>query len=342
MKVKMILPALTEAKSPFWRPIKYSLFPPLGLATLAGYLGDEDEVVLQDEHVETLDLDDEPDLAVIQVYIFLDDHLFGNPRFAAALFDGMKGMGRLWQAAGTVKSVLAPDLLEKAVECGLRSLFVGFETLNPANLREQHKYQNLNRDYTEAIRRLHGVGVMVNGSFVFGMDDDDESVFDRTVEWAIEQGIETATFHILTPYPGTALYQRMVAQGRMTGDDWELFDTRHVVFRPAKISADTLEAGYWRAYREFYRWSSIFKGAWTKEDWPGRLRHIGYAGGWKKFEPLWDWVIRAKRAGSMLPMLETILSGFGCHPAQEFAGSSPRDNHDAGASAAMSRSATIY
>src|SRR6266508_1452525 len=69
MKVKMILPALTEAKSPFWRPIKYSLFPPLGLATLAGYLNDDDDVRLQDEHVETLDLDDEPDLVVIQVYI---------------------------------------------------------------------------------------------------------------------------------------------------------------------------------------------------------------------------------------------------------------------------------
>ena len=69
MKVKMILPALTEATSPFWRPIKYSLFPPLGLATLAGYLGDDDDVEIQDEHVEPLDLDDAPDLVVIQVYI---------------------------------------------------------------------------------------------------------------------------------------------------------------------------------------------------------------------------------------------------------------------------------
>ena len=224
-------------------------------------------------------------------------------------------MGRLWQAAGTVKSVLAPNLLEKAVECGLRSLFVGFETLNPANLREQHKYQNLNRDYTAAVKRLHSLGVMINGSFVFGMDDDDDSDFDRTVEWAIEQGIETATFHILTPYPGTALYQRMVAQGRMISDDWDLFDTRHVVFRPAKMSAESLEVGYWRAYHDFYRWGSIFKGAWTKDHLLGRLRHIGYAGGWKKFEPLWDWVIRAKRAGSMLPALETILSGFGKHSA---------------------------
>ena len=456
MKVKMILPALTEAKSPFWRPIKYSLFPPLGLASLAGYLNENDEVTLQDEHVETLDLNDEPDLVVLQVYItsakrayeiadhyrvrgsyvvlgglhvtslpeeaadhadsiflgpgedtwpeflkdfrsghpkklyrsqirtllgapkirrdlikrqlylvpnsivvsrgcphscdfcykeaffeggksfytqtvddalieierlpgrhlyFLDDHLFGNPRFAAALFDGMKGMGRLWQAAGTVKSILEPSLLEKAVDCGLRSLFVGFETLNPTNLRQQNKYQNLNRNYTAAIRRLHNLGVMVNGSFVFGMDDDDESVFTHTVEWAIEQSIETATFHILTPYPGTALYQRMEAQGRMTSNNWDLFDTRHTVFRPARISAEALEKGYWRAYQDFYRWSSIGRSAWKKPDWYGRLRHLAYAGGWKKFEPLWDWIIRAKRVDALLPALETILSGFGNHSA---------------------------
>ena len=452
MKVKMILPALTEAKSPFFRPIKYSLFPPLGLATLAAYLDEEDQIEIRDEHVETLQLDDEPDLVVIHVYItsayraytladhyrqrgayvvlgglhvtslpeeaaahadtiflgpgedtwpaflrdyrqgrplkrydspvrtllglppirrdlikrhlylvpnsivvsrgcphkcdfcykeaffkggkgfytqtvddalaeierlpgrhlyFLDDHLFGNVPFAAALFDGMAGMGRLWQAAGTVQSVLRPGLLEKAVAAGLRSLFVGFETLNPANLRAQQKYQNLNRDYGAAIRRLHDLGVMVNCSFVFGMDEDDESVFGRTVEWAISQGIETATFHILTPYPGTVLYEHMAAQKRLLHSNWDLYDTRHVVHRPANMTAETLEAGYWQAYRDFYRWGSIVRGAWHKPTWHGRLRHAAYAGGWKKFEPMWDWVIRLRRAGNLLPLLEQILSGFG-------------------------------
>src|SRR6185295_4257083 len=314
MKVKLILPALTEATSPLFRPIKYSLFPPLGLATLAAYLDPDDEVQIVDEHVERLTLDDAPDLVVIQVYItsafrsyaiadhyrrrgvyvvlgglhvtslpdeaaqhadtiflgpgedtwprflkdyragqparryesrirtlagmprirrdlikrhlylvpnsivvsrgcpyvcdfcykeaffkggrsfytqavdaalaeidrlpgrhlyFLDDHLFGNRQFASALFDGMRGMQRLWQAAGTVNSVLQPDLLEKAVESGLRSLFVGFETTNISNLREQRKTQNMNRSYTDAVQRLHDLGVMINGSFVFGMDADD-------------------------------------------------------------------------------------------------------------------------------------------------------------------------
>jgi radical SAM superfamily enzyme YgiQ (UPF0313 family) len=452
MKVKLVLPALTEATSPFFRPIKYSLFPPLGLATLAAYLDPHDDVEIQDEHVEPLRLDDEPDLVVIQVYItsanrayaiadhyrrkgahvalgglhvtslpdeaaqhadsiflgpgedtwprflndfkrgepgrvyrselrtlaglppirrdlikrhlylvpnsivvsrgcphvcdfcykeaffeggksfytqsvdaalaeidrlpgrhlyFLDDHLFGDRRFAAALFDGMRGMGRLWQAAGTVNAVLLPKLLERAVDAGLRSLFVGFETLTHQNLVEQHKFQNLRRDYATAVRRLHDLGVMINGSFVFGMDGDDLSVFHRTVEWAIEQGIETATFHILTPYPGTALYARMAAQGRLTTSEWDLYDTRHAVFRPAQMSAEALEEGYRRAYRDFYRWRALFRSASAHDTLTGSLRHLAYAAGWKKFEPLWDLVIRAKRAGAMLPLLETILSEFG-------------------------------
>src|SRR5215470_2278353 len=426
MKVKLILPALTEALSPYFRPIKYSLFPPLGLATLAGYLDGDDEVTLQDEHVERLLLDDDPDLVVIQVYItsasrayaladhyrargsyvalgglhvtslpdeaaahadsiflgpgedtwpvflehlrrdcpqaryvstertlvgippirrdlikrhrylvpnsvvvsrgcphhcdfcykdaffeggrsfytqtvdaalaeidrlpgrhvyFLDDHLFGNRRFAGALFDGMAGMGRLWQAAGTVNSVLAPGLLERAVAAGLRSLFVGFETVNGANLAAQRKRQNVGRDYGAVVRRLHDAGVMVNASFVFGMDDDGPDVFDRTVDWAVSQGIETATFHIMTPYPGTALYSRMAAAGRMRHRDWDLYDTRHVVFDPAGMTDEQLESGYWRAYRDFYRWSNIWRGASTKDDLGDRLRHLAYAGGWKKIEP---------------------------------------------------------
>ena len=448
----MILPALTEATSPFFRPIKYSLFPPLGLATLAGYLDPDDEIDLQDEHVEALTLDDAPELVVIQVYItsayhayeladhyrargayvvlgglhvtslpdeaahyadtiflgpgedtwpqflrdfrdghparryaskvrtllglprirrdlikrhlylvpnsivvsrgcphtcdfcykeaffeggasfytqtvdaalaeierlpgrhlyFLDDHLLGNRRFAAALFDGMRGMGRLWQAASTVKSVLEPDLLEKAVAAGLRSLFVGFETLSESNLREQGKRQNLGRDYRAAIRRLHDLGVMVNGSFVFGMDGDDASVFDRTVDWAVKQGIETATFHILTPYPGTALYQRMAAQGRLLHSEWNRYDTRQVVFRPARLLPDELERGYWRAYRRFYEWRAIIRSAATKRTVMPAIRHAAYAAGWKKFEPMWNWIIRTKRVAHMLPLLENVLSCFG-------------------------------
>jgi radical SAM superfamily enzyme YgiQ (UPF0313 family) len=240
---------------------------------------------------------------------FLDDNLFGSPRFAEALFDGMRGMGRVWQAAATVGGVLQPGLLEQAAVSGLRSLFVGFETLSAANLAAQGKRHNLGQDYTTAIRRLHDQGVMINASFVFGMDDDDASVFHRTVEWAVAQGIETATFHILTPYPGTVLYNRMVTAGRILTHNWNRFDTRHAVFQPARMTPAQVEAGYWDAYRQFYAWPAIFQSAWVQAGLAERLRHLAYVGGWKKCDLLWDLVIRAKRMAGFLPLLETVLTG---------------------------------
>jgi radical SAM superfamily enzyme YgiQ (UPF0313 family) len=182
--------------------------------------------------------------------------------------------------------------------------------MNVTNLRGQHKIQNVDCDYDRAIRRLHDLGVMVNASFVFGMDDDNEDVFTRTVDWALARGIETATFHILTPYPGTRLYARMEQQKRLLHHDWDLYDTRHCVFRPTRLSPEKLEAGYWRAYENFYRWGSILSAAATKESWQGRMRHLAYAAGWKKLEPMWDFIIRAKQVARMLPWLERILAGF--------------------------------
>jgi len=453
MRVKMILPALTEAVSPFFRPIKYSLFPPLGLATLAAYLDAEDEIDLQDEHVEKLNLDDFPDLVVIQVYItsarrayaladhyrargahvclgglhvtslpdeaaphadtlflgpgedswpqfltdfksgttrsiyvapaqrtlhgvppirrdlikrgrymvpnsivvtrgcphrcdfcykeaffeggnsfyvqrvdealaeierlpgrhlyFLDDHLLGDAKFATMLFDGMRGMGRLFQGAATVNSLLKPGLLERAATAGLRSIFVGLETLDEGNLRQSKKTQNINRDYAAAVRRARDTGIMVNGSFVFGMDGDGPDVFERTVDWAVHNGIETSTFHVMTPYPGTGLFQRIEAEGRLLHRDWDRYDTRHAVFQPASMTPDQLERGYWRAYKEFYQWKNIFRGAATKPDLRGKLRHVSYSAGWKKFEGLWNLLIRTRQVAHALPVLEGVLANFG-------------------------------
>jgi radical SAM superfamily enzyme YgiQ (UPF0313 family) len=453
LRVKFILPALTEATSPYWRPIKYSLFPPLGLATLAAYLRPEDHAVVVDEHVERAASPDDAsrlDLVVIQVYItsarrsyaladayrakgvfvalgglhvtslpdeaalhadavflgpgeqtfptflgdfragrplrryastsgrtldrvppirrdlirrrsylvpnsivvtrgcpqhcdfcykdaffeggrsfytqrvddalaeidrlpgrhlyFLDDHLFGDRRFATALFEGMRGMGRLFQGAATVDSILRDDLVEKAAEAGLRSLFVGFETLAPANLVGSNKRQNLGRDYAAVTKRLHDLGIMINGSFVFGMDEDDGHVFRRTVNWAIDHGITTATFHIQTPYPGTRLFARADAHGRILTRDWDLYDTRHVVYQPARLTPEELKRGYDWAYREFYRWSSIARASLSHDSVKHQAKHFFYAAGWKKFEPLWDMMIRAKQLRAMTPLLEGVLS----------------------------------
>ena len=138
---------------------------------------------------------------------------------------------------------------------------------------------------------------MINGSFVFGMDDDDETVFQRTVDWAIEHGLTTTTFHIQTPYPGTRLFARMEAAGRILTRDWDLYDTRHVIYRPARLTPDALKHGYDNAYRDFYRWSSIARGSLSHDSMKHQAKHFFYAAGWKKFEPLWDYVIRAQAAG---------------------------------------------
>jgi radical SAM superfamily enzyme YgiQ (UPF0313 family) len=239
---------------------------------------------------------------------FLDDHLLGDRRFAEALFEGMKGMRRLFQGAATVDSILRGDTIERAAEAGLRSIFVGFETLAPENLRQCNKRQNLGRDYKAVTDRLHSLGIMINGSFVFGMDDDGDDVFRRTVDWAVEHGITTATFHIQTPYPGTQLYARMLREGRIVTGDWNLYDTRHVVYRPARLKPETLKQGYDWAYREFYRWPSILRGSLRHGTVKHQAKHFFYAVGWKKFEPLWDWVIRTRQLSRMTPLLEAVLS----------------------------------
>ncbi|RYE58345.1 MAG: B12-binding domain-containing radical SAM protein [Sphingobacteriales bacterium] len=449
MKIKMILPALIEAKGPFWRPIKYSLFPPLGLATLAAYCDPDDEIELIDEHVELLNTDDTPDLVIIQVYItnafrayaiadhyrrkgsyvclgglhvtslpvealphadsifigpgedtfplflkdfhngqaqkiyrnkvrdisnvppvrrdlikrhlyfvpnsivvtrgcphhcdfcykdaffdggrsfytqridaalseidrlpgrhlyFLDDHLLGNEKFASGLFSGLKGMNRVFQGASTVDAILRGNLIEKAADAGLRSVFIGFETLSQSNLSMSNKKQNLGKDYNLAIQRLHSLGIMINGSFVFGLDDDDKDVFKRTVDWAVSQGITTSTYHILTPYPGTRLFQQMETENRILHYDWDRYDTRQVVYKTRGLTAEELKMGYDWAYKAFYSWSNITRASLQHDYVKHKLKHFAYAAGWKKFEPVWNFMIKTQLLNRTLPTLEAILS----------------------------------
>ena len=449
MYVKFILPALTEAKSKYWRPIKYSLFPPLGLALLAGYLTNEDNIRIIDEHVDRLTLDDRPDLVAIEVYVtsayrayeiadyyrklgvyvvmgglhvtalpnealqhadtivcgpaeeawprflndfragraqriyysitrtlnnlpklrrdlinrrkylvpnsivvsrgcphncdfcykesffkggtffytcnidrvlaeietlpgrhlfFLDDNIFGNRSFAYDLFRQMRSLKRIWQGAATLKAVLDEELLDCAVESGLRSLFVGFETLNEKSLTAHNKNHNRINEYERAVKMLHERSVMINASFVFGMEGDDKSVFNTTVDWAIRQGMETSTFHILTPHPGTRLYDRYIRQNRIISQNWDLYDTRHAVFQHPVLSTVQLEEGYWQAYRQFYRFSSILRSSTHNPGLVNKLRHFIYTTAWKKMEWLWPIIIHIQRLDLATPLLESVLN----------------------------------
>jgi radical SAM superfamily enzyme YgiQ (UPF0313 family) len=184
---------------------------------------------------------------------------------------------------------------------------VGFETFSPKNLKLSNKSQNLQRNYNEAIKRLHQLGIMVNGSFVFGLDYDDEDVFRKTVDWGVENAITTSTYHILTPYPGTRLFARMDAEGRILTRDWSRYDTRTVVYQTRGLTAEQLETGYEWAYREFYSWRNIFKACSHDTTLKQKLSHLMYTGGWKKLEPMWKLLTNAGLLNQMLPLLETIL-----------------------------------
>jgi radical SAM superfamily enzyme YgiQ (UPF0313 family) len=220
----------------------------------------------------------------------------------------MKGMNRVFQGAATVSSILKGDLIEKAADAGLRSIFIGFETFSSENLRQSNKFHNLKADYEQAVSRLHSLGIMINGSFVFGLDNDDKDVFKRVVEWGVENAITTATYHILTPYPGTRLFESLEKQGRIVTRNWDMYDTRHVVYKPAEMNAEEIENGYWWAYREFYNWKNIFRASMSHESAIHQLKHLVYTGGWKKFEKLWGLIINLGGLKAMLPVLELLLT----------------------------------
>jgi radical SAM superfamily enzyme YgiQ (UPF0313 family) len=218
-------------------------------------------------------------------------------------------MQRVFQGASTVNAILKGDLIERAAEAGMRSVFIGFESLDESSLQFASKQQNIGRDYDVSIRRLDDLGIKVNGSFVFGLDGDTTEVFARTVEWAVSRGITTATFHIATPYPGTEYYRQMQIEGRLRTDDWDLYDTRNIVFEPKGMSAEALKSGYEWAYREFYSWAIIYRSSQQHVVLNQSLRNFSYSAGWKKSEPVWNWLIQSGLLGKMRRTLELTLDG---------------------------------
>jgi len=149
---------------------------------------------------------------------------------------------------------------------------------------------------------------MINGSFVFGLDQDDKDSFKRTVDWGIQNSITTATYHVLTPYPGTRLYKTLQKENRILTKNWDLYDTRHAVYQPKNLSIQELEAGYHWSYQEFYKWSNILEASFTHSSFKHQLKHLFYTGGWKKFEPFWKFIINTGGLNKMLPLLELLLT----------------------------------
>lgn len=191
--------------------------------------------------------------------MFIDDNFIGNPSWTKEFLMQLKPMKIKWNAAVSANVVKIPGMLDLMKECGCQGLFIGFESLNENSIKNASKGQNVVSEYKHLVSEIHKRGIMINASFVFGLDDDDETTFARTIDWIIQNKIETVTSHILTPYPGTAQHSRMLKEGKITSDDLSLYTTSEVVFKPARLTIDQLKSGYLSVYKKVYSANNIIK-----------------------------------------------------------------------------------
>jgi radical SAM superfamily enzyme YgiQ (UPF0313 family) len=222
--------------------------------------------------------------------VFTDNNLGSNREYLRALCTALKPLNKIWSAAVSIDVTDDPGLIRNMALAGCTGVFVGFESLTDENLTDARKKTPRTADYARRVRMLHENGIQVNSSFVLGFDHDRKDVFARTAEWVEENRLECSTFHILTPYPATPLFQQMAAQGRLLHRDWSLYDTAHAVFRPKHMSADELEEGYAWIYQRLFSHASI----WLRrpEDWRAVAPYLAMSYLYKRSNRFWHLLIK--------------------------------------------------
>jgi radical SAM superfamily enzyme YgiQ (UPF0313 family) len=191
--------------------------------------------------------------------MFIDDNFIGNPKWTKKLLKEITPLKLKWNAAVTSNIVDMPQLLDEMKAAGCQSLFIGFESINSKSIDSVHKVQNSVSRYEKLVDEIHKRGIMINASFVFGLDEDDASVFKSTLEWIVKNKIETVTSHILTPYPGTKLYSSLIEENRIADYNLSNYNTAHVVYKPRNMTAEELYNGYLWIYKEVYTLKNIMK-----------------------------------------------------------------------------------
>jgi radical SAM superfamily enzyme YgiQ (UPF0313 family) len=194
--------------------------------------------------------------------LFGDDNVMIHTKYSHELFEAMVPMKKHWVAQASLAALHRVENIEVMARAGCRALFIGFESVDDGTVRTVGKKQNKPRKYSDVVRMLADHGIAVWGSFIFGLDEDAGDSFERTVEFCVESKLTMALFALLTPYPGTKLYKRLKAEGRLSKDRWWLsqdHDTGAPFYQPARMSRDELRAGWVRAWRSMYSYSNIRK-----------------------------------------------------------------------------------
>jgi radical SAM superfamily enzyme YgiQ (UPF0313 family) len=190
---------------------------------------------------------------------FIDDNFIGSPAKARMLLRAFLPMRLTWHTAVSADIGRHDDILDLMAQSGCQSLFIGFETLNDRNLAACRKAQNRIEEYARTISKIHDRGMMVNASLVFGFDEDTTETFPATLDWLVARKVETMTGHILTPFPGTPFYRRLLEEGRIIDSNLTHYNTSRVVFRPNCMTAEELQEGFLWMYRQFYSWRCILE-----------------------------------------------------------------------------------
>lgn len=190
---------------------------------------------------------------------FLDDNIVGNINYARELFKALIPYNLLWVGQSSIDIARHDDVLQLAAASGCKGLFIGFESISEASLKETNKFHNRINFYEKAIKKIHQVGISIEGAFIFGFDHDDKGIFKKTVEFIEKVKLDIIQFTILTPLPATKLYDKLEKEGRIIDRNWSNYDFSHAVFRPKLMTAQELKEGYDWAYRKIYTLPSIFK-----------------------------------------------------------------------------------
>jgi radical SAM superfamily enzyme YgiQ (UPF0313 family) len=191
--------------------------------------------------------------------VFVDNNLGSRPEYLRRLCHALRPLEKIWSAAVSIDVTDDPTVVHEMARAGCTGVFVGFESLQTDNIVAAHKKSPPAEEYAARVEIFHRQGIQVNGSFVLGFDHDRPDVFETTVRWIEQQRLECATFHILTPYPGTPLFAQMEHDGRLLHKNWDLYDTAHVVFQPKLMTPPELAAGYAWCYRRLFSHGSIWR-----------------------------------------------------------------------------------
>jgi radical SAM superfamily enzyme YgiQ (UPF0313 family) len=191
--------------------------------------------------------------------VFTDNNLGSNKSYLRRLCRELRKLDKVWSAAVTIDVTDDPALVREMALAGCSGVFVGLESLVGENLIDARKKTPRPDDYARRVDIFHSFGIQVNASFVFGFEYDKADVFKKTVAWVEENRLACATFHILTPYPGTPLFRQFEKEHRILHRDWDLYDTAHVVFKPRNMTPEELQAGYEWCYRKMFSLGSILR-----------------------------------------------------------------------------------